>query len=64
MALKYLSDLIPFKTNSTYSLRYNNKFLLPSLNVKTVPTLDDRAFTASAPKLRKDLHHNIRITTD
>ena len=48
-APNYLSSLINFKPNSSYSLRSNNKYLLSNPNFTTLPTLGDRAFVATTP---------------
>ena len=45
-APNYLSSLVNFKPNSSYSLRSNNKYLLSNPNFRTLPTLGDRAFVA------------------
>ena len=49
-APNYLSSLVNFKPNSSYSLR-SNKYLLSNPDFRTLPTLGDRAFVAAAPKL-------------
>ena len=63
-APNYLSSLVNFKPNSSYSLRSNNKYLLSSPNFRTLPTLGDRAFVAAAPKLWNNLPFDLRCTSD
>ena len=48
-----LCNLISFKPSSSYtcSLRSNDEFLLKPPAVKTLATLGERAFIATAPKL-------------
>ena len=45
---KYLFELLSLLSNSSYSLRSNNKLLLSPPTIKTLPTLGDRAFAAAA----------------
>ena len=47
--------------NSTYGLRSNDGILLSNPNLKTLKTLGDRAFVASAPKLWNDQPSEIRM---
>ena len=47
--------------NSRYGLRSNDGILLSHPNFKTLTTLGDRAFVASAPKLWNDLPSDIRM---
>ena len=63
-APSYISELITFKTNSSYSLRSNNKLLLCPPSFKTLTTLGDRAFIAAAPKLWNVLPLNLRSISD
>ena len=63
-APNYLSSLVNFKPNSSYSLRSNNKYLLSNPNFRTLPTLGDRAFVAAAPKLWNNLPLDLRCTSD
>ena len=62
-APNYLSSLVNFKPNSSYSLRSNNKYLLSNPNFRTLPTLGDRAFVAAAPKLWNNLPLDLRCTS-
>ena len=62
LAPSYINDLFkinPF--NSTYRLRSNDGILLSHPSFKTLTTLSDRAFVASAPKLWNDLPLEIRM---
>ena len=63
-APNYLSSLVNFKPNSSYSLRSNNKYLLSNPNYRTLLTLGDRAFVAAAPKLWNNLPLDLRCTSD
>ena len=63
-APSYLSSLVNFKPNSSYSLRSNNKYLLSNPNFRTLPTLGDRAFIAAAPKLWNNLPIDLRCPSD
>ena len=63
-APNYLSSLVNFKPNSSYSLRSNNKYLLSNPNFRTLPTLADRTFVAGAPKLWNNLPLDLRCTSD
>ena len=63
-APNYLSSLVNFKPNSSYSLRSNNKYLLSNPNFRTLPTLGDRAFVAAAPKLWNNPPLDVRCTSD
>ena len=63
-APNYLSSLVNFKPNSSYSLRSNNKYLLSNPNFRTLHTLGDRAFVAAAPKLWNNLPLDLRCTSD
>ena len=63
-APNYLSSLVNFKPNSSYSLRSNNKYLLSNPDFRTLPTLGDRAFVAGAPKLWNNLPLDLRCTSD
>jgi hypothetical protein len=63
-APNYITELITFKTNSSYSLRSNNKLLLCPPNFKTLSTLGNRAFMAAAPKLWNVLPLNLRSISD
>ena len=66
-APNYLSSLVNFKPNSSYSLRSNNKYLLSNPNFRTLPTLGDRAFVAFVafvPKLWNNLPLDLRCTSD
>ena len=47
--------------NLRYRLQSNDRILLSHPNFKTLKTLDDRAFIASAPKLWNDLPLEIRM---
>ena len=60
----YLSPLVNFKPNSSYSPRSNNKYLLSNPNFRTLPTLGARAFVAAAPKLWNNLPLDLRCTSD
>ena len=62
-APKYLFELLSLKSNSSYSLRSNNKLLLSPPTIKTLPTLGDRAFAAAAPKLWNSLPLELRNIT-
>ena len=50
-ATNCLSSLVDLKPNSSYSLRSNNKYLLSNSDFRTLATLGDRDFVATAPKL-------------
>ena len=63
-APNYLSSLVNFKPNSSYSLRSNSKYLLSNPNFRTLPTLGDRAFVAAAPKLWNNPPLDVRCTSD
>ena len=63
-APNYLSSLVNFKPNSSYSLRSNNKYLLSNPNFRTLPTLGDRVFVAAAPKPWNNLPLDLRCTSD
>ena len=63
-APNYLSSLVDLKSNFSYSLRSNNKYLLSNPDFRTLPTLGDRAFVAAAPKLWNDLPLDLRCTSD
>ena len=63
-APNYLSSLVNFKPNSSYSLRSNNKYLLSNPNFRTLPTLGDWAFVAAAPKLWNNLLLDLKCTSD
>ena len=54
-APNYSSSLVDLKSNFSYSLRSNNKYLLSNPDFRTLPTIGDRAFVAAAPKLWNDL---------
>ena len=60
----YITELITFKTNSSYSSRSNNKLLLCPPSFRTLSTLGDRAFIAAAPKLWNVLPLNLRSISD
>ena len=61
LAPSYINDLVKIKPlNSRYGLRSNDGILLSHPNFKTLTTLGDRAFVASAPKLWNDLPSDIR----
>ena len=61
-APSYINDLVKIKPlNSRYGLRSNDGILLSHPNFKTLTTLGDRAFVASAPKLWNDLPSDIRM---
>ena len=56
LAPSYFNDLVKIKPqDSRYRLRSNDGILLSHPNFKTLTTLVDRAFVASAPKLLNDL---------
>ena len=62
LAPSYINDLVKIKPlNSRYGLRSNEGILLSHPNFKTLTTLGDRAFVASAPKLWNDLPSDIRM---
>jgi len=62
LAPSYINDLVKIKPlNSRYRLSSNNGILLSHLNFKTLTTLGDPAFIASAPKLWNDLPSDIRM---
>ena len=63
-APNYLSSLVDLKPNSSYSLRSNNKYLLSNPDLRTLPTLGDRAFVAAAHKLWNDLPLDLRCNSD
>ena len=63
-APSYITELITFKTNSSYSLRSNNKLLLCPPSFRTLSTLGDRAFIAAAPKLWNVLPLTLRSISD
>ena len=59
----YINDLVKIKPlNSRYRLWSNDGILLSHLNFKTLTTLGNRAFVATAPKFWNDLHLEIRMT--
>ena len=58
----YINDLVKSKPlNSRYRLRSNDRILLSHPTFKTLTTLGDRAFVASAPRLLNDLPLEIRM---
>ena len=62
LAPSYINDLVKMKPlNSRYRLPSNDGILLSHPNFKTLTTLGDRAFFASAPKLWNDLPLEIRM---
>ena len=62
LAPSYINDLVKIKPlNSRYGLRSNDGILLSHPNFKTLTTLGDRAFVASAPKRCNDLPSDIRM---
>ena len=62
LAPSYINDLVKIKPlNSRYRLRSNNGILVSHPNFKTLTTLGDRAFVASALKLWNDLPLEIRM---
>ena len=62
LAPSYINDLVKIKpSNSRYGLRSNDGILLSYLNFKTLTTLGDRAFVASAPKLWNYLPSDIKM---
>ena len=62
LAPSYINDHVKIKPlNSRYRLRSNDGILLSHRNFKTLTTLGDRAFVASAPKLWNDLPLEIRM---
>ena len=63
-ALRYITELITFKTSSCYSLRSNNKLLLCPPSFRTLSTLGDRAFIATAPELWDVLPINLGSISD
>ena len=62
-APNYLSSLVNFKPNSSYSPRSNNKYLLSNPNLRTLSTLGDSAFVAAPPKLWNNLPLDLRCTS-
>ena len=63
LAPSYFNDLVKIKPlNSRYRLWSNDGILLSHLNFKTLTTLGNRAFVATAPKFWNDLHLEIRMT--
>ena len=55
LAPSYINNLVKIKPlNSRYGLRSNDGILLSHPNFKTLISLGDRAFVASAPKLWND----------
>ena len=50
-APNYLQELISFKSNSSYGLRFNDSFLLAQPRQRTLTTLGDRTFAVAAPML-------------
>ena len=63
-APNYLSSFVNLKSNFSYSLRSNDKYLLSNPDFRTLPTLGDRAFVAAAPKLWNDLPLDLRCISD
>ena len=62
LAPSHINDLVKIKPlNSRYGLRSNDGILLSHPNFKTLTTLGDHAFVASAPKLWNDLPSDIRM---
>ena len=62
LAPSYINDLVKIKPlNSRYRLWSNDGILLSHPNFKTLTTLGDPAFVASAPKLWNDLPLEIRV---
>ena len=62
LAPSYINDLVKIKPlNLRYRLRSNDGILLSHPNFKTLKTLGDRAFVASAPKLWNHLPLEIRM---
>ena len=62
LAPSYINDLVKVRPlNPRYRLRSNDGILLSHPNFKTLTTLGDHAFVASAPKLWKDLPLKIRM---
>ena len=59
MAPPYLSSLVSWSSNNRYNLRSSSASVLKPLNLKTLPTLGDRAFQAAAPKLWNQLPKSI-----
>ena len=56
LAPSYVNDLVKIKPlNSRYGLRSKDGILLSHPNFKTLTTLGDCAFVASAPKLWNDI---------
>ena len=63
LAPSYINNLVKIKPlNSRYRLQSNDGILLSHPNFKTLTSLGDRAFVASAPKLWNDLPLEIRMT--
>ena len=62
-APNYLSSLVNFKPNSSYSLRSNNKYLLSNPNLRILPTLCS-CFVAATPRLWNNLLLDLRCTSD
>ena len=61
LAPSYINDLAKIKPlHLRYRLQSNDRMLLSYLNLKTVTTLGDRAFVASAPNLQNNLPLEIR----
>ena len=62
LAPSYINDLVKIKPlNSRYRMGSNDGILLSHPNFKTLTTLGDRAFVASAPKLWSDSPLEIRM---
>ena len=62
LAPSYINDLFKIKPlNSKYGLRSNDGILLSHPNSKTLTTLGDCAFVASAPKLWNNFPSDIRM---
>ncbi len=55
LAPDYISELIPIKLPSSYSMRSNSQLLLQKTAIKVLPTLGDRLFGCAAPNLWNDL---------
>ena len=60
LAPQYLADLIAVAPQSRYNLRSRNATLLVSAKARCLPTLGNRAFQLTAPKLWNSLPVEIR----
>ena len=62
LAPSYIYDLVTLKKPSNYNLRSNNSLVLDPPNIKSLPTLGDRAFSVAALKLPNYIRTSADIT--